>query len=37
MLARLDALAKGLGRGDPWDALVAIALALCGRPVPLAV
>ena len=22
-LARLDALAKGLGRGDPWDALVA--------------
>ncbi|MGE5169919.1 MAG: DNA polymerase III subunit delta [Rudaea sp.] len=36
MLARLDALAKGLGRGDPWDALVAIALAFCGRPVPAA-
>ena len=36
MLARLDALAKGLGRGGPWDVLVAIALALCGRPVPVA-
>jgi DNA polymerase III subunit delta len=33
-LARLDALAKGLGRLDPWDALVAAALELCGRPVP---
>ena len=32
-LATLDALAKGLGRGDPWDAVVAIALALCGKPV----
>ena len=31
-LARLDALAKGLGDGDPWDGLVDIALALCGRP-----
>ncbi len=30
-LANLDALAKGIGRGDPWDALVTIALALCGR------
>jgi DNA polymerase-3 subunit delta len=30
-LAKLDALAKGLGDGDPWDALVDIALALCGR------
>ena len=36
LLAALDALAKGLGRGDPWDTLVAIALALCGRPVPIA-
>jgi len=35
-LAKLDALAKGLGRGDPWDALVAIALALCEQPVPVA-
>jgi DNA polymerase-3 subunit delta len=31
-LARLDALAKGLGRGNPWDDLAALALALCGRP-----
>jgi DNA polymerase-3 subunit delta len=35
-LARLDALAKGLGQGDPWDALVAIALELCDRRVPVA-
>src|SRR5690348_6595881 len=35
-LAKLDALAKGLGRGDPWDALVAIALALCEQPAPVA-
>ena len=34
-LARLDALAKGLGRGDPWDALVAIALELCDRRAPV--
>ena len=34
MLARLDALAKGLGRLDPWDMLVAAALDLCGRPAP---
>ena len=32
-LAGLDALAKGLGTGDPWDVLVTLALALCGRPV----
>jgi DNA polymerase-3 subunit delta len=32
-LAGLDALAKGLGLGDPWDVLVTLALALCGRPV----
>ena len=36
-VARLDALSKGLGRGDPWDALDAVALVLCGRPArPLA-
>jgi DNA polymerase-3 subunit delta len=36
-LARLDALAKGLGRGDAWDDLAAIALALAGKPTrPLA-
>jgi DNA polymerase-3 subunit delta len=35
-LAKLDALAKGIGRGDPWDALVAIALALCEQPAPVA-
>jgi DNA polymerase-3 subunit delta len=35
-LARLDALAKGLGALDPWDRLVALALELCGRPVPAA-
>ena len=33
-LAELDALAKGLGERDPWDALVGIALAMCGRSVP---
>jgi DNA polymerase-3 subunit delta len=30
-LADLDALAKGLGHGDPWDLLITIALALCGK------
>ena len=34
-LAKLDALAKGLGRLDPWDVLVALALDLCGRRVAL--
>jgi len=34
-LAKLDAQAKGIGRGDPWDALVAIALALCAQPAPV--
>jgi DNA polymerase-3 subunit delta len=29
-LARLDGLAKGIGQGDPWQALQRIALALCG-------
>lgn len=36
MLAPLDGLAKGLGRDDPWDALVRAALAMCGRPLALA-
>ncbi|HEX6794579.1 MAG TPA: DNA polymerase III subunit delta [Casimicrobiaceae bacterium] len=34
-LAKLDALAKGLGDGDPWDALVAIGLELCNTSVPV--
>ncbi len=33
-LAGLDALAKGIGRGDPWDALTSTALALCGKRIP---
>ena len=35
-LARLDALAKGIGRGSVWDALRELALALAGRPLPAA-
>ena len=31
-LARLDALAKGIGRGSVWDQLRDVALALAGRP-----
>jgi DNA polymerase-3 subunit delta len=31
-LARLDALSKGIGRGDAWDALTDAALMLCGKP-----
>ena len=31
-LARLDALAKGIGRGSVWDHLRDVALALAGRP-----
>ena len=31
-LARLDALAKGIGKGSVWDELAELALALCGRP-----
>ena len=31
-LARLDALAKGLTAGNPWEDLVALALDLCGTP-----
>ena len=30
-LAGIDALAKGHGFGDAWDALVSVALALCGH------
>ena len=36
-LARLDALAKGLGRGNAWEELATTALALAGKPaLPLA-
>jgi DNA polymerase-3 subunit delta len=31
-LARLDALAKGIGRGDVWEELLALGLALCRTP-----
>jgi DNA polymerase-3 subunit delta len=35
-LARLDALSKGIGRGNAWDELRTIALHLAGKPpVPL--
>ena len=34
VLARLDGLAKGIGKGNPWEALQRVALALCGAPVP---
>jgi DNA polymerase-3 subunit delta len=33
-LARLDALSKGIGRGDAWDELRMLALQLAGEPVP---
>lgn len=36
MLAPLDALAKGLGRDDPWDAVARAALAMCGKPLAAA-
>jgi DNA polymerase III delta subunit len=32
-IARLDALSKGLGVGNPWDDLASIALTLAGKPV----
>ena len=36
-LATLDALAKGIGRGNPWDDFRTLALTLAGKPVvPLA-
>jgi DNA polymerase-3 subunit delta len=31
-IARLDALAKGIGRGNAWDELATTALALAGKP-----
>ena len=31
-LARLDALSKGLGVGNPWDELASVALAFAGKP-----
>jgi DNA polymerase-3 subunit delta len=34
-LARLDALAKGIGRGNVWDELRTAALTLAGKPLPL--
>jgi DNA polymerase-3 subunit delta len=37
-LARLDAVSKGIGRGNAWDDLRALALALAGKPaVPIGV
>ena len=35
-LARLDALSKGIGRGNVWDALRELALALAGHSLPAA-
>ena len=35
-LAKLDALAKGLGPGDPWDAVVDVALSMCAERAPAA-
>lgn len=35
-LSRLDALAKGIGQGIIWDELADMALAIAGRPLPLA-
>ena len=34
-LARLDALSKGIGRGNAWDELRTLALTLAGKPLPL--
>jgi DNA polymerase-3 subunit delta len=31
-LARLDALAKGLGRGNAWEDVAALAMAIAGQP-----
>jgi DNA polymerase-3 subunit delta len=31
-LARLDAVSKGIGRGDAWDELRSLALAVAGKP-----
>jgi DNA polymerase III subunit delta len=35
-LARLDALAKGIGRGNAWDELRELALMVAGKPLPAA-
>jgi DNA polymerase III subunit delta len=35
-LAQIDALSKGIGRGNVWDALRELALALAGRPLSVA-
>ncbi len=35
-LARLDALAKGIGQGSVWEDLAEVALALCGRSLNVA-
>lgn len=32
-LARIDAMSKGIGRGESWDELLALAMAIAGRPV----
>ena len=32
-LARLDGLAKGIGRGNPWDELKTVVLMLMGQPI----
>jgi len=34
-LARIDALAKGIGRGNVWDELRMAAMTLAGKPLPL--
>src|SRR5437773_5924052 len=34
-LARLDALAKGIGRGNVWNELADLALAIAGRPLSI--
>ena len=34
-LARLDALAKGIGLGNVWNELADLALAIAGRPLPI--
>ena len=31
-LSLIDALSKGIGRGDAWDEVVALALAIAGKP-----
>ena len=33
-LAAIDAQSKGIGEGEPWDALAALALDVAGTPAP---